>query len=80
MYNTLGLHTEASLNPSSFHQGNVISAFLGIITPVILPCIHFAVYNHLWGDKYNYVVNKNNCTCSCWDTIFKGKTGLLVLL
>jgi hypothetical protein len=45
---------------------------LALLMPVLLPAIHILVLDKFWSD-FNINVNKEHCTCSCWDTVFKGK-------
>ncbi|XP_023220190.1 uncharacterized protein LOC111622105 [Centruroides sculpturatus] len=43
-----------------------------ILLPIIIPYIHLGIVYQLW-DKYTMKVNRETCSCSCWDTAFKGK-------
>ncbi len=45
--------------------------FVAILLPFIIPVIHMIIFSSLWK-QYNRVVDKKNCYCSCWDTVFKG--------
>nr|XP_053654799.1 uncharacterized protein LOC128703937 isoform X2 [Cherax quadricarinatus] len=48
-----------------------VAAFIGFLVTITLPFFHFGIISHLW-DEFNYKVDRHKCTCSCWDTIFKG--------
>lgn len=52
-------------------KATFLGVFIGFSVPIFIPFIHFGVISHLW-DEFNYKVDKLGCTCSCWDTIFKG--------
>lgn len=45
---------------------------IALLMPVLLPAIHILVLDKFWSD-FNVNVNREHCTCSCWDTVFKGK-------
>ena len=49
----------------------IFSALAGISVPIIIPVVQFGLVFRLW-DKYNKPVDKKLCSCSCWDTVFKG--------
>lgn len=44
---------------------------IALLVPVFLPAIHILILEKFWSD-FNVNVNKEHCTCSCWDTVFKG--------
>ncbi|XP_055840615.1 uncharacterized protein LOC129908261 isoform X1 [Episyrphus balteatus] len=46
-------------------------AALGSLAPALIPPGHIAVLWYFW-DKFNLTVDKQVCSCSCWDTVFKG--------
>ncbi len=54
------------------HFWNVFTISLAILVPIALPLIHMIIFDSLWG-TLKKTVNREECTCSCWDTIFKGK-------
>lgn len=45
--------------------------YAAFLAPVFIPAIHILVLDKFWSD-FNVNVNKEHCTCSCWDTVFKG--------
>lgn len=47
------------------------SHYAAFLTPILIPAIHILVLEKYWSD-FNVNVNKEHCTCSCWDTVFKG--------
>ena len=51
---------------------------IGLLIPICIPFLHFGIISHLW-DEFNYKVDRILCTCSCWDTIFKGNTDIKFL-
>ena len=49
----------------------IYCSLLAASAPIIIPAVQFGYIFNLWA-KYNKPVNKNLCSCSCWDTVFKG--------
>ncbi|CAL8084640.1 unnamed protein product [Orchesella dallaii] len=49
----------------------VLATFLAFSIPIIFPTVHMLIFHHLWGNLKT-PVDTRHCTCSCWDTIFKG--------
>ncbi|XP_015367830.1 PREDICTED: uncharacterized protein LOC107164495 isoform X2 [Diuraphis noxia] len=47
------------------------SQCIALLVPVFLPALHIMILEKFWSD-FNVNVNKEHCTCSCWDTVFKG--------
>ncbi|XP_011696136.1 PREDICTED: uncharacterized protein LOC105454891 [Wasmannia auropunctata] len=47
------------------------SRFVGMIGPLTIPPLQIAILYYFWQD-YSRVVDKRYCSCSCWDTVFKG--------
>ncbi|KAL5233700.1 hypothetical protein ACI65C_001110 [Semiaphis heraclei] len=47
------------------------SQCIALLVPVFLPALHILILQKFWSD-FNVNVNKEHCTCSCWDTVFKG--------
>lgn len=39
--------------------------------PILIPAVKFAVVVWLW-EEYNVKVDRDKCTCSCFDTVSKG--------
>jgi len=44
---------------------------LAVLLPLCIPVIQMNLFSHLWK-QYNRVINRKTCSCSCWDTVFKG--------
>ncbi|XP_047488332.1 uncharacterized protein LOC125038779 [Penaeus chinensis] len=61
----------SSTDKSKFFKSNVLGTLAGFLIPVLLPFFHLGIISHLW-DEFNYKVDRKGCSCSCWDTIFKG--------
>lgn len=50
---------------------NWSSYVVGALGPIIFPFIHLGIIYRLWS-RYNRQVDRHSCSCSCWDTVFKG--------
>ena len=50
----------------------IYCSFLAAAVPIIIPAVQFGYVFNLWK-QYNKPVSKEHCSCSCWDTVFKGK-------
>ncbi|KAK2713770.1 hypothetical protein QYM36_009601 [Artemia franciscana] len=61
----------------SFKQA-YIPCLVGLILIVAVPFFHITIFAHLWN-KSAFRVDKDLCTCSCWDTVFKGDWATLLL-
>ena len=48
------------------------SKVAGLIAPLTIPPLHIAFLYYFWQD-FARDVDKQYCTCSCWDTVFKGE-------
>lgn len=58
--------------PRSFlSRPAVLGVVAGFLIPILVPFFHFGIVSHLW-DEFNYKVDIRGCSCSCWDTVFKG--------
>ncbi|XP_050443625.1 uncharacterized protein LOC126847448 [Adelges cooleyi] len=44
---------------------------VALLVPILLPALHILVLEKFWSD-FTFVVDKEQCRCSCWDTVFKG--------
>ncbi|XP_046684181.1 uncharacterized protein LOC124369984 isoform X1 [Homalodisca vitripennis] len=44
---------------------------IGCLGPMLIPPLHISVVYYFWSN-YNRAINKHLCSCSCWDSIFKG--------
>ncbi|CAL8106594.1 unnamed protein product [Orchesella dallaii] len=47
----------------------VVAISLAFWVPIIFPAGHMFVFNKVWPKD---AVNAKQCTCSCWDTVYKG--------
>ncbi len=52
---------------------NGLANVLSFLIPIVFPTVHMYIFTYLWGHMKT-PVNTQHCTCSCWDTIFKGKS------
>jgi len=50
---------------------NLLLVLVGIALPILIPFIQFGVIFKFW-DQYAEEVNRDHCSNSCWDTVFKG--------
>ncbi|XP_023726014.1 uncharacterized protein LOC111874609 isoform X2 [Cryptotermes secundus] len=64
-----GLPAAESKSPGKW--GNRLAVVCGCIAPVLFPPIHIGILYYFWDD-FSRRVNKHFCSCSCWDTVFKG--------
>lgn len=55
------------------YRDKLISFLVGIITITVLPYIHIGIVHlRIWTPQKTPVF-RNNCTCSCFDTVFRGE-------
>lgn len=47
------------------------SQCIALLGPILIPALHILVLEKYWSD-FTVNVSKEHCTCSCWDTVFKG--------
>ncbi|KAJ9591419.1 hypothetical protein L9F63_002025, partial [Diploptera punctata] len=48
-----------------------LAILCGCLAPVLFPPVHMGILYYFWED-FHRSVDKHFCTCSCWDTVFKG--------
>lgn len=54
-----------------YQKPTLLVTVLAILLPLCIPLIQMNIFSHLWKE-YNRVINRKTCSCSCWDTVFKG--------
>ena len=58
-------------NNSGSKRAKLVAVGLGLLLPILLPYLQFGFVYTLWPMKKE-TVDRQNCKCHCWDTIFKG--------
>ena len=60
------------INPADYEwKVWVYCSLLAASIPVLIPTVQFGYIYNLWS-RYNKPVSREHCSCSCWDTVFKG--------
>ncbi|KAK7789291.1 hypothetical protein R5R35_006928 [Gryllus longicercus] len=49
----------------------LVARIFGALVPILAPPIHIFILYYFWK-TFHMRVDRNFCTCSCWDTVFKG--------
>lgn len=70
--NPENIHITAKKRSTAMQLLVWIPAVLGCLLPICIPSAHMAVLLFYW-QTYSRNVDRRFCSCSCWDTVFKGK-------
>uniref|UniRef100_A0A1B6J3J9 Uncharacterized protein n=2 Tax=Homalodisca liturata TaxID=320908 RepID=A0A1B6J3J9_9HEMI len=60
-----------SKNQRSKIVESFITNTIACLGPIVIPPLHIYIIYHFWR-QYSRHVDRHYCTCSCWDTVFKG--------
>lgn len=52
-------------------DNGIISRIIGCVASALIPPIHIATLYYFWH-QFSRRVDRRYCSCSCWDTVFKG--------
>lgn len=66
-----GLHDTSSASVSNY-KDKVLSFIVGALTIILLPYVHLGLFHMVLWTPNKPKVNRRNCTCTCFDTIFRG--------
>ena len=61
--------TKNSNKPLTYHYE--IATVIALLIPLAFTTGHMLLFSYLYSGT-KHVMDKKACTCSCWDTIFKG--------